>query len=133
LYTVLVDGDDLNDPIADTVRSILDGHIVLSRTLAARNHFPAIDLLQSTSRVMRDIVDRSHYDASRRLLELVARYRQSEDLVLLGAYKPGMNAGLDRAVDAQDAINGYLRQDIDQAASFASSVQQLEALAKKAA
>ncbi len=133
LYTVLVDGDDLNDPIADTVRSILDGHIVLSRTLAARNHFPAIDLLQSTSRVMRDIVSRSHYDAARHLLELVARYRQSEDLVLLGAYKPGMNASLDRAVDAQDAINGYLRQDIDQGASFASSVEQLETLAKHTA
>jgi len=133
LYTVLVDGDDLNDPIADTVRSILDGHIVLSRTLAARNHFPAIDLLQSTSRVMRDIVSRSHYDAARRLLELVARYRQSEDLVLLGAYKPGMNADLDRAVDAQDAINGYLRQDIDQGAGFTSSVEQLEALAKQKA
>jgi flagellum-specific ATP synthase len=133
LYTVLVDGDDLNDPIADTVRSILDGHIVLSRALAARNHFPAIDLLQSTSRVMRDIVGRSHYDAARRLLELVARYRQSEDLVLLGAYKPGMNAALDRAVDAQDAINGYLRQDIDQGASFASSVEQLETLVKQTA
>lgn len=131
LYTVLVDGDDLTDPIADTVRSILDGHIVLSRTLAARNHFPAIDLLQSTSRVMRDIVPRSHHDAARRLLELVARYRQSEDLVLLGAYKPGMNAGLDRAVQAQDAINAYLRQEVEQSASMASSVQQLEALAKQ--
>lgn len=133
LYTVLVDGDDLADPIADTVRSILDGHIVLSRTLAARNHFPAIDLLQSTSRVMRDIVDRAHYDAARKLLELVARYRQSEDLVLLGAYKPGMNAALDRAVQAQEAINDYLRQDIDQAAGLPSSVQQLEALAQQAA
>ncbi|NGZ03876.1 MAG: flagellum-specific ATP synthase FliI [Nitrospira sp. WS238] len=133
LYTVLVDGDDLNDPIADTVRSILDGHIVLSRTLAARNHFPAIDLLQSTSRVMRDIVSRTHYEAARRLLELIARYRQSEDLVLLGAYKPGMNANLDRAVDAQEAINEYLRQDIDQGASFASSVEQLETLAKRKA
>jgi len=130
LYTVLVDGDDLNDPIADTVRSILDGHIVLSRALAARNHFPAIDLLQSTSRVMRDIVGRSHYEAARRLLEFVARYRESEDLVLLGAYKPGVNASLDRAVDAQDGINGFLRQDIEQEANFASSVQQLEALAQ---
>lgn len=128
LYTVLVDGDDLNDPIADTVRSILDGHIVLSRTLAARNHFPAIDLLQSTSRVMRNIVDRSHYETARRLLELVARYRQSEDLILLGAYKAGMNLELDRAVEAQDAINGYLRQDIEQGTNFASSVQQLQAL-----
>ncbi|MGE0645773.1 MAG: FliI/YscN family ATPase [Nitrospira sp.] len=130
LYTVLVDGDDLNDPIADTVRSILDGHIVLSRALAARNHFPAIDLLQSTSRVMRDIVGRSHYEAARRLLELVARYRESEDLVLLGAYKPGVNATLDRAVDAQDGINEFLRQNIEQEANFASSVQQLEALAQ---
>lgn len=133
LYTVLVDGDDLTDPIADTVRSILDGHIVLSRALAARNHFPAIDLLQSTSRVMRDIVPRSHYDAARRLIELVARYRQSEDLVVLGAYKPGMNAGLDRAVQAQDAINAYLRQEVDQSASMVSSVQQLEALAQQVA
>ncbi|OQW35817.1 MAG: EscN/YscN/HrcN family type III secretion system ATPase [Nitrospira sp. SG-bin1] len=132
LYTVLVDGDDLADPIADTVRSILDGHIVLSRTLAARNHFPAIDLLQSTSRVMRDIVGRAHYDAARTLLELVARYRQSEDLVLLGAYKPGMNAALDRAVHAQEAINAYLRQDVEQPASLSSSVQQLEALAQQA-
>ncbi|MDF0672820.1 MAG: FliI/YscN family ATPase [Nitrospira sp.] len=133
LYTVLVDGDDLTDPIADAARSILDGHIVLSRTLAARNHFPAIDLLQSTSRVMRDIVGRPHYDAARTILELVARYRESEDLVVLGAYKPGMNAALDRAVQAQEAINGYLRQDIDQAAGLPSSVQQLEALAQQAA
>ncbi|NGZ07861.1 MAG: FliI/YscN family ATPase [Nitrospira sp. LK70] len=133
LYTVLVDGDDLTDPIADAARSILDGHIVLSRTLAGRNHFPAIDLLQSTSRVMRDIVGRTHYDAARTVLELVARYRESEDLVVLGAYKPGMNAALDRAVQAQGAINGYLRQDIDQPAGMPSSVQQLETLAKEAA
>ena len=133
LYTVLVDGDDLTDPIADTVRSILDGHIVLSRTLAAQNHFPAIDLLQSTSRVMRDIVSREHDAAARNILELIARYRQSEDLVLLGAYKQGMNTTLDRAVQAQDAINSYLRQDIDQAASLASSVQALDTLAKQAA
>jgi flagellum-specific ATP synthase len=133
LYTVLVDGDDLNDPIADAVRSILDGHIVLSRSLAARNHFPAIDLLQSTSRVMRDIVGRAHYDAARKLLELVARYRQSEDLVVLGAYKPGTNAELDRAVQAQEAINAYLRQDVDQPVDLSLSVQQLEALAQRTA
>ncbi len=133
LYTVLVDGDDLTDPIADAARSILDGHIVLSRTLAARNHFPAIDLLQSTSRVMRDIVGRTHYEAARKLLELVARYRQSEDLVVLGAYKPGMNAALDRAVQAQEAINAYLQQDIDQPAGLPSSAQQLERLAQQTA
>lgn len=133
LYTVLVDGDDLTDPIADAARSILDGHIVLSRALAARNHFPAIDLLQSTSRVMRDIVGQTHYEAARKLLELVARYRQSEDLVVLGAYKPGMNAALDRAVQAQEAINAYLRQDIDQPAGLPSSAQQLERLAQQTA
>jgi flagellum-specific ATP synthase len=82
---------------------------------------------------MRDIVGRTHYDAARKLLELVARYRQSEDLVVLGAYKPGMNATLDRAVQAQEAINAYLRQEIDEPAGLPSSVQQLEALAEQAA
>jgi flagellum-specific ATP synthase len=131
LYTVLVDGDDLSDPIADTVRSILDGHIVLSRALAAQNHFPAIDLLQSTSRVMRDIVTREHEAAARQTIELIARYRQSEDLILLGAYKQGMNAALDRAVKGQDAINGFLRQAVEQPADFASSRQDLLTLAKQ--
>lgn len=133
LYTVLVDGDDLTDPIADAVRSILDGHIVLSRALAARNHFPAIDLLQSTSRVMRDIVGREHQAAAGTVMELIARYRQSEDLILLGAYKQGMNGALDRAVQLQDAINGYLRQDIDQPSPLVPSVQGLVTLAKQAA
>jgi flagellum-specific ATP synthase len=82
---------------------------------------------------MRDIVGKTHHDAARRVLELVARYQQSEDLVLLGAYKPGMNAVLDQAVRAQDAINGYLRQAIDQPANLASSVSELEALARQAA
>ncbi|CUQ67102.1 FliI/YscN family ATPase [Candidatus Nitrospira inopinata] len=131
LYTVLVDGDDLTDPVADAARSILDGHIVLSRTLAARNHFPAIDLLQSTSRVMRDIVGREHREAAGSLLELVARYRQSEDLILVGAYKEGVNKALDRAVRAQDSINAYLRQDIDQPAALPSSVEDLIGLAKR--
>lgn len=125
LYTVLVDGDDLTDPIADTVRSILDGHIVLSRKLAAQNHFPAIDVLQSTSRVMRDIVSREHDTAARQLIELIARYRQSEDLILLGAYKPGMNAVLDRAVRAQDRINAFLRQAVEEPSGFQLSQQQL--------
>jgi flagellum-specific ATP synthase len=133
LYTVLVDGDDLTDPIADAVRSILDGHIVLSRALAARNHFPAIDLLQSTSRVMRDIVGREHHAAAGTVMELIARYRQSEDLILLGAYKQGMNGVLDRAVQLQDAINGYLRQDVDQPSPLVPSVQSLVTLAKQAA
>ncbi|MFO0707603.1 MAG: FliI/YscN family ATPase [Nitrospira sp.] len=133
LYTVLVDGDDLSDPIADTARSILDGHIVLSRTLAAQNHYPAIDLLQSTSRVMRDIVPREHDVAARQLIELIARYRQSEDLILLGAYKQGMNASLDRAVKAQEAINAFLRQDVDQPADFASTQRELLTLVRQTA
>ena len=131
LYTVLVDGDDLSDPIADTVRSILDGHIVLSRTLAAQNHFPAIDVLQSTSRVMRDIVSREQDSASRQMVELIARYRQSEDLILLGAYKQGMNATLDRAVRAQEAINGFLRQPVEQQADYRSSCSELLAMMKQ--
>lgn len=133
LYTVLMDGDELADPIAETVRSILDGHIVLSRQLAARNHFPAIDLLNSTSRVMKDVVSRDHYAASRSLVELMARYQQSEDLILLGAYKAGTNKALDRAVSAQDGINAFLRQDNEQQADFGSSVQDLLALAKSTA
>lgn len=130
LYTVLMDGEELSDPIAETVRSILDGHIVLSRQLAARNHFPAIDLLNSTSRVMKDIVGREHYGAARSMVELMARYQQSEDLILLGAYKAGTNQALDRAVSAQDGINAFLRQDIDQPADLGASVQDLLALVK---
>jgi len=133
LYTVLVDGDDLTDPVADAARSILDGHIVLSRALAAQNHFPAIDLLQSTSRVMRDIVGREHGDAAGTVRELIARYRQSEDLILLGAYKQGMNKTLDRAVQAQEAVNAYLRQGIDESSALGASVQGLRALAQQAA
>lgn len=133
LYTVLMDGEELSDPIAETVRSILDGHIVLSRQLAARNHFPAIDMLNSTSRVMKDIVSREHYAAARSMVELMARYQQSEDLILLGAYKAGTNKALDRAVSAQDGINAFLRQDNEQQAELGASVQDLLALAKSTA
>ena len=130
LYTVLMDGDEVSDPIAETVRSILDGHIVLSRQMAARNHFPAIDLLNSTSRVMKDIVGREHYSAARSMVELMARYQQSEDLILLGAYKAGTNQALDRAVSAQDGINAFLCQEVEQPADLAASVQDLLALVK---
>ncbi len=130
LYTVLVDGDDLSDPVADTVRSILDGHIVLSRDLAARNHFPAIDILQSTSRVMRDIVSPQHFAAARAVVESVATYQRSEDLITLGAYKPGASRSLDRAVAAHEAITAFLRQEIDKPADFASSVEALHRLAE---
>ena len=133
LYTVLMDGEDQADPVSETVRSILDGHIVLSRQLAARNHFPAIDMLNSTSRVMKDIVSREHYAASRSMVELMARYQQSEDLILLGAYKAGTNKALDRAVSAQDGVNAFLRQDNEQSADFGTSVGDLLALEKSTA
>ncbi len=125
LYTVLVDGDELSDPIAETVRSILDGHIVLSRELAARNHFPAIDVLQSSSRVMRDIVSPAHYAAARQVVELTAVYRRSEDLITLGAYKPGANKDLDRAIAAQNLTTAFLRQDLDTRADWTSSIDAL--------
>jgi flagellum-specific ATP synthase len=131
LYTVLVDGDDLNDPIADSVRSILDGHIVLSRELAARNHFPAIDVLQSTSRVMRDVVSPAQYAAARLVFERMALYRRSEDLITLGAYKAGTSKELDKAVAAHDDITAFLRQEIRQPIPYARAVDELTALAQR--
>ncbi|TKB76237.1 MAG: FliI/YscN family ATPase [Nitrospira sp.] len=132
IYTILVEGDDLSDPVADAVRAILDGHIVLTRDLVARNHFPAIDILQSTSRVMRDIVTPQHHQASRSVVELLATYRRSEDLITLGAYKPGANNRLDRAVGNIDAINGYLRQEVGERAPLADSITSLFKLAEGA-
>ena len=126
-----MDGDDLNDPIADSVRSILDGHIVLSRELAARNHFPAIDILQSTSRVMRDVVSPSHYAAARLVFERMALYRRSEDLITLGAYKPGTSKELDKAVAAHEDIDAFLRQEIRQPVGYARAVDELLALGQK--
>ena len=133
LYTILVEGDDMSDPVADAVRAILDGHIILSRDLAARNQFPAIDVIESTSRVMRDVVAVEHLGAARAVTELIATYRRNEDLITLGAYKPGTNAKLDRAVSLMDAITGYLKQDIDERCSLAESRDALMSLAQSAA
>jgi flagellum-specific ATP synthase len=121
IYTVLVEGDDLADPIADAVRSILDGHIVLSRHMAERNHFPAIDVLQSTSRVMRDIVPPRHYAAARAVVEALALHRRSEDLINLGAYRAGTNVKLDRVLAALDGLTAFLRQDVQQKSTLAES------------
>jgi flagellum-specific ATP synthase len=129
LYTVLVDGDDLNDPIADSIRSILDGHIVLSRQLAMQGHFPAIDVLQSVSRVMSDIVSDSHAEAARTIVQAMAEYRNSEDLINLGAYQQGTNVRLDAAIQMKEPIDGYLRQNRESAVSLAESWQNLETLA----
>jgi len=112
IYTVLVDGDDMNEPIADAVRSILDGHIVLSRSIAAQNHYPAIDVLGSVSRVMLDIVEKEHYTAAQQLRSIMATYREAEDLINIGAYATGNNAKIDKAISAINSVNAFLQQDV---------------------
>ncbi|QPJ66796.1 MAG: FliI/YscN family ATPase [Candidatus Nitrohelix vancouverensis] len=128
LYTVLVEGDDLNEPISDAVRAILDGHIALSRDLAAHNHFPAIDVLQSVSRLMIEVVTKEHHERSMKLKDLVATYKEAEDLINIGAYTKGANPKIDVAISKMDAINQYLRQGIMETCSFEDSVNQLNAI-----
>jgi flagellum-specific ATP synthase len=117
-YTVLVDGDDFTEPIADAVRSIVDGHIVLSRVLGEHNHYPAIDVLASLSRVMNGIVDDKHKRAAGLLRDTLATFRDAEDLVNVGAYKPGTNARIDTALGLIDAVNAFLRQARDEGSTF---------------
>ncbi len=133
LYTVLVEGDDMNDPVADTVRSILDGHVVLSRDLAARNHYPAVDVLASASRLMMDIVDPEHRRAAARMRQLLAAYREAEDLINIGAYQPGSNPDVDEAVAKRDAMNAFLTQGVDERATLDDAVRQMVALFPDAA
>jgi len=128
LYTVLVEGDDANEPIADAVRSILDGHINLSRDLAMQNHYPAIDVLGSISRVMVDVVNNQHKQNANRFKEILATYRKAEDLINIGAYVSGSNSKIDYAIKMIDQINAYLRQDIDETVLFDDSINQLEAM-----
>jgi flagellum-specific ATP synthase len=125
LYTVLVEGDDLNEPIADAVRSILDGHIVLTRDLAMQNHFPAIDVLRSVSRVMEDIADLNHKYYAKKMKESLAVYRKAEDLINIGAYVEGSNPKIDYAIKKIDQINDYLRQDMETRVTFEESLSQL--------
>lgn len=113
-YTVLVDGDDMNEPIADAVRGILDGHIVLNRGIANKGHFPAIDILASISRVMKDIVPEEQNDAASNLRRLLAVYKDSEDLINIGAYQQGSNPEIDEAIDANQSILGFTRQKVDE-------------------
>jgi len=126
LYTVLVDGDDFNEPITDTARSILDGHIMLTRKLAQKNHYPAIDVLQSISRVMSQIVDRDHKRIAGKLKNVLATYQEAEDLINIGAYKSGSNKNIDYAVEKIDAVNEFLCQDVDEKESFEVTIQKLE-------
>ena len=129
LYTVLVEGDDMNEPIADTARSILDGHIVLSRDLAHKNHYPAIDVLASISRVMNNIVSKEHKDAAGKVRNLLASYRKNEDLINIGAYVKGSDNMTDKAIEYIDKINEYLIQATDDKTNFDISKNRLMELA----
>jgi len=125
LYTVLVDGDDFNEPITDTARSILDGHIVLSRKLGHKNHYPAIDILQSISRVMSSIVTSDHKAASGKLKNVLATYQDAEDLINIGAYKSGANADIDYAISKIKAVNKFLQQEVDDKLDFDEEIKML--------
>ena len=128
LYTVLVEGDDMNEPIADATRAILDGHIVLSRKLAAQDHYPAIDILSSKSRVMIDIVTEGHRKDANRLIAALATYRNAEDLINIGAYTRGSSGKIDEAIEKYPAIQAYLRQEITERVSLEASTAALKSI-----
>jgi len=124
-YTVLVDGDDMNEPIADAVRGILDGHIVLHRNLANKGHFPAIDVLASVSRVMKDIVSAEQQEAADTLKRLLSVYRESEDLISIGAYQRGSNPEIDKAIQFIETIQAYTRQKVDEKVTLQEAQERL--------
>ncbi len=128
LYTVLVDGDDMNEPITDTARSILDGHIMLNRKLAHQNHYPAIDVLQSISRCMSQIVDKEHKGLAGKLKNVLATYNEAEDLINIGAYKSGSNPKIDHAIAKIDAVNEFLMQDVNDKFDYEQAVDMLREL-----
>lgn len=133
LYTVLVEGDDMDDPIGDAVRSIVDGHIVLSRALAHRGHFPSVDVLQSASRVMKSVVSDDHYRAALKVRQLLAVYKDAEDLINIGAYKAGVNPQVDKAVRLMDTIQRFLRQNIGDSSQFDEGLHELLSIADQGA
>ena len=126
LYTVLVDGDDFNEPITDTARSILDGHIMLSRKLGHKNHYPAIDILQSISRVMSQIATKEHKQLAGKLKTVMATYNEAEDLINIGAYKAGSNKNIDFAISKIDKVNDFLTQGVDEKYDFEEEMQLLQ-------
>jgi len=128
LYTVLVEGDDFNEPISDAMRSILDGHIVLSRDLAARSIYPPIDVLASASRVMRSVTERPHQQVAGDFKELLATHRQAEDLINIGAYKAGSNPKIDNAIAKMDAMNAFIKQEIHEGVSVEAAVAELHGI-----
>lgn len=129
LYTVLVDGDDFNEPISDSARGILDGHIMLSRKMASLGHYPAIDVLESVSRVMNKVIFDDHANAARKVKQLMANYRRSEDLITIGAYQKGTNPDTDKAIEMHDQINAFLQQNVDESSPWEETVEMLLELA----
>ncbi len=126
IYTVLVEGDDFNEPISDTVRGIVDGHIILSRKLAEGNHFPAIDVLASISRLMPEVADKEHLKASRALKDLISTFYGAKDLIDVGAYKEGSDIKIDQAKKHISAINGFLRQEVSDKAVFEDTLEKMK-------
>ncbi len=125
-YTTLVEGDDMNDPIGDSVRSIVDGHIVLSRALAQRGHFPAIDIMQSASRVMRAVTSPEHAKLAQKLREVLAVYKDAEDLINIGAYKAGSNPKIDKAIAVIDNVNAFLKQGVEDPTNYTQTVRMMQ-------
>ncbi len=125
LYTVLVEGDDMNEPVADAARAILDGHVVLSRRLASAGHYPAIDVLESISRVMNDVTETSHREVANKFLDTLATYKEAEDLINIGAYVKGSNPKVDYSIKKINAINDFLRQDLTDKSDFRGALEQL--------
>lgn len=131
LYSVLVEGDDFNEPISDTVRGILDGHIALSRSLAQKNHFPAIDVLGSISRVMIEVIEKEHLEAAGKIRNLLALYEKNQDLISIGAYAEGSDPRIDRAIRLVDEINEFLQQDIEEKVDPQATIAKLIEIANK--
>lgn len=129
LYTVLVEGDDFNEPISDTARSILDGHIMLSRDLAHKNHYPAVDVLQSISRVMNDITSKEHKAAAAKIRNMLAVYQKNADLINIGAYVKGTDPNIDKAIELNDVINQFLVQSTDESCPFEETLSKLMTIA----
>ncbi len=127
-YTVLVEGDDMTEPVADEVRSILDGHIVLSRELAARGHYPAVDISESVSRVMSAIVDEEHEMAARKLREVVANYEKERDLILIGAYESGSDPNVDYAIEKIDDVNNFLKQHVNDKIHLSETTEEMKSM-----
>jgi len=125
LYTVLVEGDDMNEPVADAMRAILDGHIVLRRELAARNHYPAIDVLSSVSRLMIDVVDAKQLKLARAMTDIMSVYARSEDMINIGAYVKGSNPDIDRAIDMHPHFEGFLKQDLHESITLSEAREAL--------